>query len=63
MDRRRFFALCLCAAAGGGMAPPYASPVPPVGGPSGLLGASGDPNFLAWLDGFLSRMVAQGVSR
>jgi lytic murein transglycosylase len=56
MQRRDFLSLALAACAGPAMAQ---------GGPqpSDLLGASGDPTFLTWLNGFYARSLAAGWPR
>jgi membrane-bound lytic murein transglycosylase B len=64
MQRRSFLALAAAASAGPALAeaPPQVLP-PPGPKPSELLGASGDANFLAWLDDFYARQVAAGADR
>jgi membrane-bound lytic murein transglycosylase B len=60
MDRRVFIALTLagCAQAGGALAQPA-----PTLAPADLLGATGDPAFIAWLNDFYARSLAAGISR
>jgi len=61
MRRRVFLALAFCACAPVSAAQsPATDPVVPR--PSALLGASGDPAFLAWLDDFYGRALAAGFS-
>src|SRR5271166_5179809 len=58
MQRRSFLALAIAACAPPAAAQAIAGPQP-----SDLLGASGDPAFLAWLNGFYGRALAAGVPR
>ena len=61
MQRRAFLALAAAACA----QPAAAQPTPPPAGPqpADLLGASGDPAFIAWLNGFYARELAAGIPR
>jgi lytic murein transglycosylase len=66
MRRRIFLALAVAACAQPAAAePPGGTAQPPVTAlhPSDLLGASGDPNFLSWLNDFYARSLAAGWSR
>ena len=64
MQRRSFLALAAAACADPALAEaPPQTLAPPVPKPSELLGASGDANFLAWLDDFYVRQVAAGTDR
>ena len=64
MHRRVFLTLAGAACASSAIAePPPASLAPPTLRPSDLLGASGDANFLAWLNDFYAREIAAGWSR
>jgi len=64
MQRRSFLALAAAACAGPALAEAPPPIIPPPGPkPSELLGASGDPNFLAWLDDFYVRQLAAGIDR
>src|SRR5580692_8788283 len=66
MRRRVFIALALaaCAQPAAAQPGPGAQPPAPTGPqPSDLLGASGDPAFLAWLNGFYARALAAGLPR
>jgi lytic murein transglycosylase len=66
MQRRAFLVLALCACAQPSVAQPASGQsTPPATGlqPSDLLGASGDPSFLAWLNDFYGRALAAGWSR
>ena len=58
MQRRSFLALSLASCAQPATAQPAAGPQP-----SDLLGASGDPAFLAWLNSYYGRALAAGVPR
>jgi len=65
MQRRVFLALVAAACAGPSFAeaPPLIVPPAPALRASDLLGASGDPAFLAWLDDFYARQIAAGWPR
>jgi lytic murein transglycosylase len=66
MRRRIFLALAVAAAAQPAAAQPAPGTPPASSGglhPSDLLGASGDPNFLAWLNDFYARSLAAGWPR
>ncbi|MGH6970266.1 MAG: lytic murein transglycosylase, partial [Caulobacteraceae bacterium] len=61
MHRRLFLGLAAAlASVGPALAETAAAPGGPT--PSDLLGAQGDPAFLAWLDGFYARKLADGWS-
>jgi len=53
MDRRIFLALAFAACSGAALAPT----------PAQLLGATGEPYFLDWLNDFYARALARGVAR
>ncbi|MFI4976182.1 MAG: lytic murein transglycosylase [Caulobacterales bacterium] len=62
MQRRVFLALALAGCAGvvrADVAPPAAAGPTP----ADLLGASGDPNFIAWLNDYYARALAAGAPR
>jgi len=65
MRRRFFLALGLAVCAQPAAAQPAPGAAPAAGGPrpSDLLGASGDDNFLAWLNDFYARSLSAGWSR
>jgi lytic murein transglycosylase len=66
MRRRIFLALAVAACARPALADPGpagASAAPSGPHPSDLLGASGDPAFLTWLNGYYARAVANGFPR
>src|SRR5579871_689250 len=63
MNRRFVLALVPALIAARAMAEPLPLPaMPPSLQPSDLLGAAGDPAFLAWLNGFYARELASGWS-
>ncbi|MBV9994604.1 MAG: peptidoglycan-binding protein [Caulobacteraceae bacterium] len=66
MRRRFFLALAAAACAQPAAAQPSPGTTPPSGSslkPTDLLGASGDANFLAWLNDFYARSLAAGWAR
>ncbi|HEV2365093.1 MAG TPA: lytic murein transglycosylase [Caulobacteraceae bacterium] len=62
MDRRRFVLVAAAAVAPAASWAQALGPNPAGPSPAGLLGASGDPNFLAWLNDFYARSRARGFS-
>ena len=58
MDRRTVIALALA-----GLSWPATAQTPVAPTPAELLGATGEPYFIDWLNGFYAQALAAGVSR